>query len=87
MLLVLVFDGVCHASQVNGHVCNMSVLDHDFEGLQEVSKSIRGAFATRSPSGPKMAHEKSSRSLMLMLTAVFCSVRPICSAIDMKPEW
>ena len=43
-----------------------------------------GAFATSMPSGSKIAQEKSSRSLMLTEYAVFSSVRPICSAIDMN---
>ena len=43
-----------------------------------------GALATSIPSGSKIAQEKSSRSLMLTEYAVFSSVRPICSAIDMN---
>ena len=43
-----------------------------------------GAFATSMPSGSKIAQEKSSRSLMLTEYAVFSSVSPICSAIDMN---
>mmetsp|Transcript_294 Transcript_294/g.1368 ORF Transcript_294/g.1368 Transcript_294/m.1368 type:complete len:216 (+) Transcript_294:1007-1654(+) len=43
-----------------------------------------GAFATKPPSGPNSAHEKSRRSLMLVLTLVRCSVRPICSAMPMN---
>lgn len=45
---------------------------------------MNGAFATRSPSGANSAHEKSSRSLMLVLIAVCCSERPIASATLMK---
>ena len=43
-----------------------------------------GALATRDPSGPNRAHEKSRRSLMLTLTLVRCRTRPICSAMPMK---
>nr|CAD6595168.1 hypothetical protein RFYW14_00001 [Pseudorhizobium flavum] len=43
-----------------------------------------GALATSAPFSSKMAQEKSSRSLMFTDDAVFCSVTPICSAIDMK---
>mmetsp|Transcript_20861 Transcript_20861/g.53061 ORF Transcript_20861/g.53061 Transcript_20861/m.53061 type:complete len:213 (+) Transcript_20861:1729-2367(+) len=43
-----------------------------------------GALATRPPSGPNSAHEKSRRSLMFTLMEVRCSVRPICSAMPMK---
>mmetsp|Transcript_13778 Transcript_13778/g.55129 ORF Transcript_13778/g.55129 Transcript_13778/m.55129 type:complete len:245 (+) Transcript_13778:1570-2304(+) len=43
-----------------------------------------GALATSPPSAAKMAQLKSSRSLMLTEEAVRCSVRPICSAIDMN---
>ena len=43
-----------------------------------------GALAMSSPSVSKSAHEKSSRSLILTELAVFSSVTPICSAIDMK---
>ena len=45
---------------------------------------IKGAFATRSPSGAKSAHEKSSRSLMLVLMDVCWSDLPIASATLMK---
>ena len=44
---------------------------------------ICGAFATSSPSGSKMAQEKSSRSLMFTEDAVAARVAPICSAADM----
>ena len=37
-----------------------------------------------SPSGPKSAQLKSSRSLMLTLMEVRCSTRPICSAMPMN---
>ena len=43
-----------------------------------------GALATRCPSPSNTAQEKSSRSLMFTEEAVFWSVTPICSAIDMK---
>src|SRR5918998_966094 len=43
-----------------------------------------GALATSAPVRSKTAHEKSSRSLMFTDEAVFWSVTPICSAIDMK---
>jgi hypothetical protein len=43
-----------------------------------------GALAMSWPVGLKMAQEKSSLSFMLTLNAVFCSVKPICSAMDMK---
>ena len=43
-----------------------------------------GALATSAPVRSKTAQEKSSRSLMFTEEAVFCSVTPICSAIDMK---
>lgn len=45
---------------------------------------IKGAFATRSPSGANRAHEKSSRSLMLVLMEVCCSDLPIASATLMN---
>lgn len=45
---------------------------------------MNGAFATRSPSGAKRAHEKSRRSLMLVLMDVCCRLLPIASATDMK---
>ncbi len=45
---------------------------------------MKGAFATRSPSGANSAHEKSSRSLMFVLIAVCCKDRPIASATLMK---
>lgn len=41
---------------------------------------MKGAFATRSPSGANKAQEKSSLSLMFVLIAVCCSDRPIASA-------
>lgn len=40
--------------------------------------------ATRAPSGPKSAHEKSRRSLMFTEMEVRCRVRPICSAMPMN---
>mmetsp|Transcript_21808 Transcript_21808/g.51221 ORF Transcript_21808/g.51221 Transcript_21808/m.51221 type:complete len:214 (-) Transcript_21808:691-1332(-) len=43
-----------------------------------------GALATRPPVGSNNAQLKSSRSLMFVLIAVRCRVRPICSAIDMN---
>ncbi|KAH3677769.1 hypothetical protein OGATHE_000423 [Ogataea polymorpha] len=43
-----------------------------------------GALATKRPSGPKIAHEKSSRSLIDDETDVRCSVRPIVSAMPMN---
>jgi len=43
-----------------------------------------GALAISCPSGSNSAHEKSSRSFMFTLWAVFCRVNPICSAMDMK---
>lgn len=43
-----------------------------------------GAFAIKEPSGPNMAHEKSSLSLILVEQAVLCKVFPIYSAIDMN---
>jgi hypothetical protein len=43
-----------------------------------------GALAMSWPVGLKMAQEKSSLSFMLTLNAVFCSVKPICSAMDMN---
>ena len=45
---------------------------------------MKGAFATRSPSGAKRAQEKSSRSLILVLMEVCCKERPIASATLMK---
>ena len=42
-----------------------------------------GALAIRSPAASKTAQEKSSRSLIVTLAAVFSSTAPICSAIDM----
>ena len=41
---------------------------------------IKGAFATKSPSGANRAHEKSRRSLILVLMDVCCRDRPIASA-------
>ena len=43
-----------------------------------------GAFATNPPVGSKIAQEKSSRSLIFTECAVFASVAPICSAIDIN---
>ena len=43
-----------------------------------------GALATRDPSGPNIAHEKSRRSLIFTLMLVRCKVRPICSAMPMN---
>ncbi|MNE97171.1 hypothetical protein D3C80_1954770 [compost metagenome] len=45
---------------------------------------ICGALATSTPFSSNTAQEKSSRSLILTEDAVFCSVTPICSAIDMN---
>ena len=45
---------------------------------------IKGALATRSPSGANSAQEKSRRSLMLVLIEVCCKERPIASATLMK---
>ena len=45
---------------------------------------IKGAFATRSPSGANSAQEKSRRSLMLVLIEVCRNDRPIASATLMK---
>ena len=45
---------------------------------------IKGAFATRSPSGAKRAQEKSSRSLIFVLIAVCCRDLPIASATLMN---
>lgn len=45
---------------------------------------IKGALATRSPSGANRAQEKSKRSLMFVLIAVCCSDRPMASATLMK---
>ena len=45
---------------------------------------MKGALATRSPSGAKRAQEKSRRSLMFVLIAVCWSERPIASATLMK---
>jgi hypothetical protein len=45
---------------------------------------IKGALATRSPSGANSAQEKSRRSLMLVLIEVCCNERPIASATLMK---
>jgi hypothetical protein len=42
------------------------------------------ALTTSPPSGANSAQEKSSRSLMFVLTAVRCNVRPICSAMPMN---
>ena len=43
-----------------------------------------GAFAIRLPCSSNNAHEKSRRSLMFTDVAVFASVTPICSAMDMN---
>jgi len=40
-----------------------------------------GALATKPPSGPNKAQEKSSRSLMLVDIEIRCRVLPICSAM------
>ena len=45
---------------------------------------MKGALATRSPSGAKSAQEKSRRSLMFVLIDVCCSDRPIASATLMN---
>lgn len=45
---------------------------------------MNGALATRSPSGAKSAHEKSSLSLMFVLIDVCCNDRPIASATLMN---
>lgn len=45
---------------------------------------MKGAFATKEPSGANSAQLKSSRSLMLVEIAVCCSVRPIASATLMN---
>jgi len=45
---------------------------------------MKGALATRSPSGANNAHEKSRRSLIFVLMEVCCSERPIASATLMK---
>jgi hypothetical protein len=41
---------------------------------------MKGAFATKSPSGAKSAQEKSKRSFMLVLIEVCCKDLPIASA-------
>ena len=41
---------------------------------------MKGALATKSPSGANSAHEKSSLSLMLVLIEVCCKDRPMASA-------
>ena len=45
---------------------------------------MNGAFAIKSPSGPNSAHEKSSRSLILVLMDVCWRLRPIASATLMN---
>jgi hypothetical protein len=45
---------------------------------------MKGALATKSPSGANKAHEKSRRSLIFVLIEVCCSERPIASATLMK---
>lgn len=45
---------------------------------------MKGALATRSPSGANKAHEKSKRSLIFVLIEVCCSERPIASATLIK---
>lgn len=45
-----------------------------------------GALATNSPFGLKIAQEKSSLSLILVETEVYCNVFPIYSAIDINRE-
>lgn len=45
---------------------------------------MNGAFATKSPSGPNSAHEKSSRSLILVLIEVCWRLRPMASATLMN---
>jgi hypothetical protein len=41
---------------------------------------MKGALATKSPSGANSAHEKSNLSLMLVLIDVCCRDRPMASA-------
>ena len=45
---------------------------------------MKGALATRSPSGANKAHEKSRRSLIFVLIEVCWSERPIASATLIK---
>lgn len=45
---------------------------------------MNGAFATKSPSGAKSAHEKSNLSLIFVLIEVCCRDRPIASATLIK---
>ena len=45
---------------------------------------MKGALATRSPSGANNAHEKSRRSLIFVLIEVCCSERPMASATLIK---
>lgn len=45
---------------------------------------MKGAFATKSPSGANKAQEKSRRSLIFVLIAVCWRDRPIASATLMK---
>jgi hypothetical protein len=45
---------------------------------------MKGALATRSPSGANRAQEKSNRSLMFVLIDVCCNERPMASATLMK---
>lgn len=45
---------------------------------------MKGAFATKSPSGAKSAQEKSKRSFMLVLIEVCCKDLPIASATLIK---
>ena len=58
--------------------------EHTYKLIDPKWIGMKGAFATRSPSGAKSAHEKSSRSLMLVLMDVCWRDLPIASATLMK---
>jgi len=58
--------------------------DKTYKLMEPRCIGIKGALATRSPSGANSAQEKSRRSLMLVLIEVCCNERPIASATLMK---
>lgn len=62
----------------------LGCLEYTYKLIDPRWIGMKGAFATRSPSGAKSAHEKSSLSLMLVLMDVCWSDLPIASATLMK---
>ena len=84
----LVFFGGTHAHGVrrraDGHMLEVVTWNLLASDMAPRWTGRWGALATREPSGPNRAHEKSRRSLMLTLMLVRCNVRPICSAMPMN---